>query len=706
MAPLLFRDRILGTMTALNYANGARLGEQEVELLTAMANQIAVAIENARLFQEEQERLAELAIINSVQSALAAELNIQGIYDTVGNKIRELFHQADVGIRIFDPQTNLIHYPFCYENGLRINIESATLPEKGFASHVLNTHETLLIVENMEKQVENFGSFILPGTDTPKSALFVPLIVGDQARGLIDIVDMDHEKAFTESDVRLLQTLANSMSVALENARLFDETQRRARETAALAEVGRDISATLDLNTVMERIAAHAMGLLQGDSSAIYLPDASGKTFHAFVAVGVEAEIILKDVIEIGEGIIGSLAQSGKAEFVNDTLADPRVVAISGTEIQAEERLMIAPLMAGTNVTGMMAVWRVGGSPFIQEELEFLISLSRQAAVAIENARLFDESQRSVKEAKQRAAELATVNRISQAVVTQLDTQALIQLAGEQIRAAFDADIAYIATLDREAGLIHFQYHYGETFETLQLGEGLVSKIIQSGEPLLINKDVGERTTAIGATVVGIEARSYIGVPILAGRDAIGAISVQSLSEEGRFTENDVHLLATIAANLGSAIANARLYEEAQRTAQEQAATSDILNIINGTLGETQPVLDAIAKKATELCQADGADISQVLDGLWHEVAAYGIFPKQMGKGGVPVQCNTVAGSILFRQTGPAHSGYPDRTGRTLRSCEGCQPGIRHSHHPGNPANQPGRLHRRDDLTPGRNSTL
>ena len=72
-------------------------------------------------------------------------------------------------------------------------------------------------------------------------------MAGDQARGLIELGDMEREDAFSESDVRLLQTLANSMSVALENARLFDETQRRTREAAALAEVGRDISSTLDL---------------------------------------------------------------------------------------------------------------------------------------------------------------------------------------------------------------------------------------------------------------------------------------------------------------------------------------------------------------------------------------------------------------------------------------------------------------------------
>ena len=124
--------------------------------------------------------------------------------------------------------------------------------------------------------------------------------------------------------MRLLQTLANAMSVALENARLFDETQRRTRETAALAEVGRDISSTLDLATVMDRIARHAKDLLHADNSAIFLPDASGRAHRAIVAVGEIADAIKATEVVSGAGIIGSLLEAGHAEYINDVQADPR----------------------------------------------------------------------------------------------------------------------------------------------------------------------------------------------------------------------------------------------------------------------------------------------------------------------------------------------------------------------------------------------
>ena len=129
------------------------------------------------------------------------------------------------------PRPTMIHFPYAYENGERITIESDPASEQGFSAHVLRTRETLVINENMAQEVEKYGSYTLPGTECEKSAVYVPLVVGDQARGLIDLVNMEREHAFSDSDVRLLQTLANSMSVALENARLFDETQRLLKET-------------------------------------------------------------------------------------------------------------------------------------------------------------------------------------------------------------------------------------------------------------------------------------------------------------------------------------------------------------------------------------------------------------------------------------------------------------------------------------------
>ena len=162
----------------------------------------------------------------------------------------------------------------------------------------------------------------------------------------------DDEGRFGEADVRLLRTIAANVGVAIQNARLYRETHRRANEMAALADVGREISATLDPTTVLERIAERAMNLLAGDSSARLSragrwPDVQGDRRSS----GEIAEQVLADTITVGEGIIGSVLAARQAEMVNDVargLADRgRSRAPMPTR---EDRLMVAPLIAHDEV--------------------------------------------------------------------------------------------------------------------------------------------------------------------------------------------------------------------------------------------------------------------------------------------------------------------------------------------------------------------
>ncbi len=156
------------------------------------------------------------------------------------------------------------------------------------------------------------------------------------------------------------------------------------------------------------------------------------------------------------------------------------------------------------------------------------------------------------------------MNSVGQALATQLELAALIELVGERVRETFDADIAYVALHDEAAGQIDFVYYYeiGERVAEppLSYGEGLTSQILASREPLAAQLAEGSERP-----FVGTPSKSYLGVPIFAGDKAIGVISVQSTREEGRFGERDTRLLATIASNVGVAIQNARLFAEIER---------------------------------------------------------------------------------------------------------------------------------------------
>ncbi len=141
------------------------------------------------------------------------------------------------------------------------------------------------------------------------------------------------------------------------------------------------------------------------------------------------------------------------------------------------------------------------------------------------------------------------------------------------MRDIFNADIAYLALLNPQSDIIEFPYQHGDKFPTLKLGEGLTSRIIKDGQPLLFNRNLDEESSALGINRIGRRARSYLGVPIKSGKETIGVLSVQSTQQEGVFNEDSLRLLITIAANAGAAIQNAQLFNEAQeaRVAAEHA---------------------------------------------------------------------------------------------------------------------------------------
>src|SRR5208283_4871899 len=252
-----------------DYQQENAYGDAEVRLLSTVAASMGVALENARLFDETQrlfkeseQRAAELAIINSVQEGLAAQLDFQAIIDLVGNKIAEIFHTQDMSIALYDRRSNLQTMPYYLEHGERFPIAPHTLG-KGFTAHVLTTRVPLVINHDLERRMQELGSrFIGDKNETraPRGYLGVPILKGEEAHGVIALYS-EKEDSFSDSDVRLLQTLANAMTVALENARLFDETQRllketeqRAAELAIINSVQQALAAELNMQGIYDAV--------------------------------------------------------------------------------------------------------------------------------------------------------------------------------------------------------------------------------------------------------------------------------------------------------------------------------------------------------------------------------------------------------------------------------------------------------------------
>jgi signal transduction histidine kinase/DNA-binding response OmpR family regulator len=393
----------------------------------------------------------------------------------------------------------------------------------------------------------------------------------------------------------------------------FRETQLRADAAEALArsesertknvellsEIGKEITASLDFDTIFFRLYERVNQLADATvfGVGLYHPETQQIEYRLAVEDGKRYAPYTRDTSDKNQFPVWCV-ENRKPVFINDVATEYRRYLSSyganrrpledGSFSRAPESLIYLPLVSQDRVLGVITIQSFKKHAYTEYHLNLLQNLAAFTSIALDNADAYRQLNEQEREIRQRAAELATIDNISRALASELELGTLIPQVGEQVRQVFNAQIAYLALLDRATNTIHFPYGYGDEFPPQPLGAGMTSRIIQTGEPVLINDDIRNRSAQFNIKQSGVEAKSYLGVPIPVGNDVIGVLSVQSTEEEGRFTDADLRLLATIAASVGVAIHNARLFEEtrAARAAAEEAdaAKSAFLSTVSHEL--------------------------------------------------------------------------------------------------------------------------
>jgi len=390
------------TLQVLDESEKRVWSQDEQLLVKQVADQLSLALENARLFQETQSRAEELSVLNEMARELSTKLDTTAISEVVYRYTSRLMDTTYFFLALYDEKNEEKHYPLAFEEGKRIQLSPSKLGNRGFSDYIIRNKKPVFAPNNVLNHMKALGIEFIPlaEDDTPSQCwLGVPLLVGERLLGLISVQSVQKPNLYDEHDRDILTTIASQAAIAVENARLFQEAQRRARETAILAEVGREISVTLDLEIVLTRISSYALDLFQAESSAVYLPEAAGARWRAISVVGAEVEEIKGDPINTGEGILGKVVLRKTGQIVNDASSDSGALIVKGTPERPHDHIMGVPILSADRVAGLMVIWRAGqGKEFISSELEFLTSLARQAAIAIQNASLFQETQKSESE--------------------------------------------------------------------------------------------------------------------------------------------------------------------------------------------------------------------------------------------------------------------------------------------------------------------
>ncbi len=392
--PIIANGRMFGCLNAESKALNA-FSDHDERLLTTIAESMSTAIEKIRLLQVEKRRREEAEILYNTTRDLVMERDLSQLLQVIVERAAGMIGAPSATMYLCEPEYRQVRCAVSY-NAPEEHAGTVLKYGEGAAGLVAETGQPLIIADYRTWD----GRVPLYERERPCiSVLTVPMRWQGKVIGVLQIMDNTSMRSFTDEELRMVNLFANQAAMAVQNARLFKETSQLAQEAAVIADVGRDISETLQLGVTLERIAAHAKELFRARTCAVYLPEPGTPRLRAIAVLGPFAEEVKASTLTLGTSVLGSIAQQQRGEIVNTIGNDPRAVLIPGTEDIPIEHLMGVPVLTRGQLDGLIAVWRIGeGEEFTPADLSFLTSLAGQVGVAIQNARLFESMQRSNQE--------------------------------------------------------------------------------------------------------------------------------------------------------------------------------------------------------------------------------------------------------------------------------------------------------------------
>jgi signal transduction histidine kinase/CheY-like chemotaxis protein/putative methionine-R-sulfoxide reductase with GAF domain len=622
VAPLIAQGELLGHLYADVDGASGRFDDADRSLLATLAAQAAVALANARFIArleaevaeqaaearsaqaQAERRTSELSVIHGIQQDVARELSFQAIVDHVGDKLRELFDTGDIHIVWSDLQGEA-QTPYAYQHGERVQIAPTRANRDG------PMYKTLVagrpVVANNAAEMAAFGLKRIVGTDQSLSTVMVPFFSAERLLGVISLQSFEREGAFGAADVSLLQTIATGMGVALENVRLFNETQEALQRQTASADVLKVIaSSPSDVQPVFDAIASSSNRLLGGFSTAVLRLVDDALHLVAFTSTNPEGDELLRSSYPrpLSDHPIDVAVREGRVTQIPDTEAEagvPRRIRDMARQRGWRSQLMI-PLLRDQVPIGLISVTRREPGSFAARHVELLQTFADQAVIAIRNARLFNETQQALEKQTATSEILRAISR------SPTSTAPVFQAIAERAMGLCRAEYGFVFTFDGEwirmgcSVGISDAYLQGiaSYFPMRPGGHSVTAQTIATGAVVNVADVLALAGNQLADAARTANFRAALGVPMLREGQCIGAIVV-GRAAVGEFGGQEVELLTTFADQAVIAIENVRLFNETKEALEQQTATAEVLEVISNSVADAQPVFDKILDSCQRL---------------------------------------------------------------------------------------------------------
>jgi GAF domain-containing protein/HAMP domain-containing protein len=587
--PLKTKEAVIGVL-AVSSDRVDAFDESDLVVLQSLANQAAIAIENARLFDAEQRRAEQFWVISAVGRHITSLLDIDEVLIQVVRLIQKAFDYDHVGIALIEGDRAVYKVgagAMWDDPQFRFRPAQLKVGQEGITGWVAAMGESLLV-----RDVSQDPRYVWMRDSKTRSELAVPIKAKGEVIGVLD-AQSERVNGFDDSDMVVLQSLANQAGIAIENARLLEAERQRRQEATLLAEMAKLISGTLDLDKVLSLTVKYAVDVFAVQCCCILLYNEDKGTLRLATQIGFDDPAAVTTTgaeFTPSETLRHTVFERLQPLIVEDVPSHPHLSSQDHLNLQSA---LVVPIEVRGRTLG--AIQLGTRSPqrrrFTTEEGELALAMANQAALAIENARLFHAEAR-------RAEQFRVISEVGRRITSILAVDELLDQMANLIQEAFNYYHVGFGLIEGDE--VVSKAEIGATagaYESLRLQvgqEGVWGWVAQSGEPLLV-PDVRQDPRFLHVPG-SVEIRSQLCVPLKTKEGVIGVLSVES-DQLNAFDESDLAVLQSLADQAAVAVENARHHEQAQQVAaleERNRLARDLHDAVTQTLFSASLIAQAL----------------------------------------------------------------------------------------------------------------
>jgi len=550
--PLKRGGQVIGVINVTDSEHTSAYDPEEVRLVTLLADQAAIAIENSRLLEAMESSAREMNALYQTSLEITSRVGLPELLETVVRRAANLIGGSMGGMYLMEPGGKSLRCVVSH-NLPREYIGNRLVLGEGLAGRVAESGETVVVEDYRTWE----GRAAIYADSAFRRVLGIPLKRGGQVIGVIDVVDTDRTGPYDLEEVRLVTLLADQAAIAIENSRLLEEMERRADEMNTLYQTSLEIAGQARLPDLLKVIVERAVRIVGCDNGTLYLMKPDGRTLEAAVLHNLPAKYT-GAVRRLGQGLSGRAAAEGRPIAVEDYAGEGLFDGLY--EDIPLGRAIAVPMKREGRVVGVLSVAngeRTGSFP--PDAIHLVSLLADQAAIAIENTRLLAETER-------RAAHMEAITRVASALRLAPTRHEMLPIILDQLLTLFAADRALLALRDLETGETVTELARGQwaglTGHRSPAGEGAAGRLIATGEPLVVPGDAPRPDLKDGGDGI-----AFAGVPLTAQQEPIGCLMV---GREMPFAPEEIRILIAVAEMAGNALHRAGLMETLEEKVQER----------------------------------------------------------------------------------------------------------------------------------------